>query len=60
MIERNKFLWNQKKLLQKHELCSKGKVHIMNFLDKGNIKTLIPRSKKRSFSTQEVGRNIFS
>ena len=25
-----------KKLLQKYELCTKGKVHIMNFSDKGN------------------------
>ena len=23
----------RKKLLQKHELCTKGKVHIMNFSD---------------------------
>ena len=27
----------RKKLLQKHELCKKGKVHIMDFLDKGNV-----------------------
>ena len=26
----------RKKLLQKHELYKKGKVHIMNFEDKGN------------------------
>ena len=25
-----------KKLLQKHELCTKGNVYPMNFLDKGN------------------------
>ena len=25
------------KLLQKHELCAKGKVYIMNFSDKGNV-----------------------
>ena len=24
-------------LLQKHELCTKGKVHIMNFLDEENV-----------------------
>ena len=27
----------RKKLLQKHELCAKGKVHIMNFSDEGNV-----------------------
>ena len=27
----------KKKLLQKHELCTKGKVHIMNFLDEENV-----------------------
>ena len=26
-----------KKLLQKHELCTKGKVHIINFSDKGYV-----------------------
>ena len=26
-----------KKLLQKHELCTKGKVHIMNFSDEENV-----------------------
>ena len=30
----------RKKLLQKHELCKKGKVHIMNFLDKGSISVM--------------------
>ena len=27
----------RKIVLQKHELCTKGKVHIMNFLGKGNV-----------------------
>ena len=27
----------RKKLLQKHELCTKGKVHIMNFSDEENV-----------------------
>ena len=27
----------RKKLSQKHELCTKSKVHIMNFLDKRNV-----------------------
>ena len=27
----------KKKLLQKHELCTKGKVHIMNFSDEENV-----------------------
>ena len=27
----------RKKLFQKHEFCTKGKVHIMNLLDKGNV-----------------------
>ena len=26
-----------KKLLQKHELCTKGKVYIINFPDKGYV-----------------------
>ena len=26
----------RKKLLQKHELCTKGKVHVMNFSDEEN------------------------
>ena len=27
----------RKKLLQKHVLCTKGKVHIMNFSDEENV-----------------------
>ena len=27
----------RKKLLQNHELCTKGKVHIINFLDEENV-----------------------
>ena len=27
----------RKKLLQKYELCTKGKVHIMSFLDEENV-----------------------
>ena len=27
----------RKKLLQKYELCTKGKVHIMNFSDEENV-----------------------
>ena len=27
----------RKKLLQKHELCTTGKVHIMNFSDEENV-----------------------
>ena len=27
----------KKELLQKHELCTKGKVHIINFSDKENV-----------------------
>ena len=27
----------RKKLLQNHELCTKGKVHITNFSDKENV-----------------------
>ena len=27
----------RKKLLQNHELCTKGKVHIINFLDEKNV-----------------------
>ena len=48
-----------KKLLQKHELCKKEKVHIMNFSDKENIDIMDFWSKRRFFSTQEVGRKIF-
>ena len=48
-----------KKLLQKHELRTKGKVHIINFSDKGNNDVLGSGSKGRSFSTQEVGRSFF-
>ena len=31
------FYGKKTKLLQKHELCVKGKVYIMNFSDKGNV-----------------------
>ena len=34
---KRKFVLKKKKLLQKHELCMKGKVHIMNFSDKENV-----------------------
>ena len=44
----------RKKLLQNHELCTKEKVHIMNFLDEEKLS----ERKRRSFSTQEVGRKI--
>ena len=27
----------RKKLLQEHKLCTKGKVHIIKFLDKGSV-----------------------
>ena len=30
----------RKKLLQKHELFEKGKVHIMNFLDKESVSVM--------------------
>ena len=37
MVKRNLGFREINKVLQKHELCSKGKVHIMDFLDKGNV-----------------------
>ena len=49
----------RKKLFQKHEFCTKGKVHIMNLLDKGNVDIMDIWKKGDSFKTREVGRNIF-
>ena len=37
MVKRNLGFREINKVLQKHELCLKGKVHIMDFLDKGNV-----------------------
>ena len=48
----------RRKLFQKHEFCTKAKVHIMNFWDKGNVEYYGFLKKRRSFSTQEVGIKI--
>ena len=37
MVKRNISFYERKKLLQKYELCAKGRVHIMNFSYKGNF-----------------------
>ena len=37
MVKRNISFYKKNKILQKHELCTKGKVHIMNFSDKENV-----------------------
>ena len=47
--------YERKKSLQKHELCTKGKVHIMNSLDKGNVDIVDFWESKEIFLTQEVG-----
>ena len=38
-----------KEIITKNELCSKGKVHIMNFFDKGNIDTMDSWEQKEIF-----------
>ena len=35
--ETNVSMKKGKKLLQKHKLCTRRKVHFMNFSDKGNV-----------------------
>ena len=37
MVKRNISFYERKKLLQKYELCAKGRVHIMNFSYKRNF-----------------------
>ena len=38
MVKRNiRFYERRKKILQKQDLCTKEKVHIIKFLDKGNV-----------------------
>ena len=49
----------RKKLLQKHDLQRKEKIHIMNFSDKEDVEIVdSPGSKRRSFSWKKVGRKI--
>ena len=49
----------KKKLLQKHELYTKGKIYIMNLWHEENADTMDSESKRRSFSMQKVGRKTF-
>ena len=64
MVKRNTLLCKKERLLQRHELCTKGKVilrrkeEFMNFRIKEKLILQISGGKKRSFSTQEVGRKI--
>ena len=37
MVKKNISFYERKNLSQKHELCKKGKVHIMNFSDEENV-----------------------
>ena len=63
-LRETNFFEKKKEVLQKQELCTKGKLALrkkeefMNIWVKGKLILRISGSKSRYFSTQEVGRKM--